>query len=403
MSLFECFRTAWYALMQGKTRAFLTMLGVIIGVMAVVLLVSLGTAAQKYIERQFEAMGSYLIAITPGKQETTGMMPVVGGAAHPLSRSDVNRIRRYATGIKAVIPLDVGAANIRYGNRTRDVTIVGTGHEFPEVRKTRVEVGRFFTEREVENNTRVCILGPKAKHELFGNDPALYERITVNRAGFLVIGILEQRGMTLGLNLDDLVLIPATCSQQMFHAGEDELFQILALPRSHDDIEPAIESIREILYAAHDYTEDFSILDEDSMLGSFYRIFAALQFMLGGLASISLLVGGIGIMNIMLVSVRERTREVGIRKAVGARRRDIGMQFLVESVTLSLLGGVLGIGAGWIGTAVLRFLYPTLPAYLSSWAVVLAFTFSLTVGVFFGVYPAIKASGVDPVEALRYE
>jgi ABC-type antimicrobial peptide transport system permease subunit len=403
MSLLECLRTALAALAQNKVRSALTTLGVIIGVVAVVLLVSLGTAAQKFIEQQFEAMGSYLITVMPGKQETTGMLPVIGGSVHKLTAENAKEVRRKVQGIKGVAPLVIGAGKVKYGDRERDITIVGTSAEFLVVRRTHVDFGRFFTEREAEQNSHVCVIGLKVEQELFGNQSPLYQRITVNRTKFLVIGVMEHRGMTLGIDLDDIVFVPVSAAQQMFYGGEDTLFEMLILPRSHADVERATESIREILLAAHNHTEDFTILDERSMLASFRRIFMALRFMLAGLASISLLVGGIGIMNIMLVSVRERIREVGIRKAVGARRRDIGLQFLIESMALGGVGGVLGIFGGWVGTTVLRALYPSLPAYLSLWAILTAFLFSLAVGVFFGVYPAFKAASVDPVEALRYE
>jgi putative ABC transport system permease protein len=395
--------TALGALRQNKVRSFLTTLGVIIGVMAVVLLVSLGTAARAFIENEFKVMGSHLIVITPGKQETTGMVPMIGGSVNKLTRENVKQIIHRATGILGACPMVIGAGKFRAENRDRDIAVVGTSGDFPNVRQTKADEGRFFTNREMENNTRVCVLGKKLREEMFGDGPALYQRVSLNQTKFLVVGVMEPRGMTLGINLDDQVFVPATCAQQMFFAGEDILFQILALPQSQKDVALAAESIRQILIAAHDDTEDFTVLAGDSALDVLRRIFSALQFMLAGIASISLLVGGIGIMNIMLVSVRERTREVGIRKAVGARRRDIGVQFLIEAVSLSVLGGVLGIVGGWCGTTILRYLYPALPAYLSTWAIVLAFFFSLGVGVFFGVYPAVKASGVDPVEALRYE
>jgi putative ABC transport system permease protein len=203
--------------------------------------------------------------------------------------------------------------------------------------------------------------------------------------------------------MDDIVLVPLPSGQQLFHGGEDELFQILCSARSPEDIPMGMASIREILKAAHDYNEDFTVTDQASMLRTFAKIFDALKVMLAGIACISLLVGGIGIMNIMLVSVRERTREVGVRKAVGAKRKDIGLQFLIESITLSSMGGFVGILLGWAGAMTMTVIYPSLPIGLSAWSVALSFLFSLTVGVFFGVYPAFKASGVDPVEALRYE
>jgi putative ABC transport system permease protein len=403
MSSFESIATALGSLAQNKVRAFLTTLGVIIGVMSVILLVSLGEGAQAYIENEFAGMGSNILIINPGKQETTGMIPVVGGAFHKLTYENAKEIERKATGISKMSANIVGAGYVQYGERRRDVLIIGCTDGLDEVRQLNTQIGRFISASDVEKNSRVCVIGQKVKEELFGNDPALHQKISINRSKHLIVGILEKKGMMLGVNLDDIVIIPLPSAQQMFQGGEDFLMEILVSARSPEDIKPAAQSVRRILTAAHDYTEDFTITDQDGMLGTFSKIFDALRFMLAGIACISLLVGGIGIMNIMLVSVRERTREVGIRKAVGATRRDIGFQFLIEAVTLSVIGGVLGIFLGWIGTGLVRLLYPSLPVSLSAWSVTMAFTFSLSVGVFFGVYPAFKASGVDPVEALRYE
>lgn len=403
MSAVEYFRIALESLSQNKVRASLTMLGVIIGVMSVMLLVALGEAAQAFVQKEFADMGSNILIVTPGKQETTGMMPVVAGSYRDLTYADAKEIDRRAMGVRGVSPLVMGAGAVRYGDRRRDTMILAVTPDFETVRNLYVQVGRFVSENDVDRNNKVVILGTRVKEELFGDANPLNERIWINRTKHLVIGILESKGVTLGLDMDDLVLIPLTSGQQMFHGGEDKLFQIVISAISPEDVDVAAEAIRELLIARHDYQEDFTITDQTSMLSTFDKIFTALRVMLVGIASISLLVGGIGIMNIMLVSVRERTREVGIRKAVGARRWDIGMQFLVESTTLSSLGGCIGIALGFAGTFVIRAAYPDFPVYCSAWSTLTAFLFSLIVGVYFGVYPAVKASKVDPVEALRYE
>lgn len=403
MKPFEYFRISFESVALNKVRSFLTMLGVIIGVTAVILLVSLGEAAQKYIEQEFAGMGSNLIRITPGKQETSGMAPLIAGSFRKLTNDNAKEIRRKVPGIAGVAPMVMGAGAIRYHNLQRSSMVIGVTEDFEEVRGMHAQIGRSILRKDVDRNSPVCILGTTVKEELFGAKNALHAKVSINRRKFLVVGIMEEKGVTLGINMDDIVLIPLTASQQMFFGGQDEVFQILVAAQHPEEMDGVIEHIKEILIAAHDYAEDFTIIDQRSLLDTFGRIFRMLKIMLAGLASISLLVGGIGIMNIMLVSVRERTREVGIRKAVGARRRDIGFQFLVESVTLSSVGGILGVLCAFGGALILGAVYPVFPVSCSLWSVLMAFFFSLTVGVFFGVYPALKASSVDPVEALRYE
>lgn len=401
MSGIEYFLTALRSIGQNKVRAILTTLGVIIGVMSVILLIALGESAQTYVEREFAVMGSNVVILTPGKQETTGMFPITAGSHRKLTYEIAKEIKRKAAGINGMAANSIGLANVRYGARQRHVLLIGTTPDFDRVRQLYTQIGRFINEQDMEQNSKVCIIGTTLKRELFGNDRALYEKVSINGSKHMVVGILEERGMTLGIDLGDLVIVPLPSAQQMFN--KEDLMEILVSARSQEDIPLAMESIRRIVKAAHDNNEDFTITDQDGMLSTFARIFDMLRLMLVGIACISLLVGGIGIMNIMLVSVRERTREVGVRKAVGARRIDIALQFLIEAVTLSVLGGTAGIGLGAIGAFVIHALYPSLPIAISLWSAATAFLFSLSVGVFFGVYPAVKAAGVDPVIALRYE
>ena len=403
MDPLEYFRIAIQTIAQNKARSLLTMLGVVIGVMAVVMLVALGEAAQRYIELQFAGMGSNLISVTPGKQESTGAAPIVSKSFRKLTNENAREIRRRARGVAHVAPIVVGAGAVRSGGRMRDCMVFGVTEDCSPVRNIYARTGRFVTAPDVEKNAAVCLLGLQVKTDLFGGKNALHEQITINRRKFQVVGVLEELGTTLGINMDDMVMIPLPAAQQMFHGGQDELYQIMVSTANAADVSEAAASIREVLIEAHDHTEDFTIVDQASILETFNDIFGVLKVMLTGLASISLLVGGIGIMNIMLVSVRERTREVGIRKAIGATRGDIGLQFLVESVALGGVGGILGIAFGYLGTILLAIFYPVFPVSISAWSVAMAFFFSLAVGVFFGVYPAMTAASVDPVEALRYE
>ncbi|MBM3288572.1 MAG: FtsX-like permease family protein [Candidatus Hydrogenedentes bacterium] len=403
MGPFDYFGVALDSIGQNKVRSLLTMLGVIIGVMSVILLISLGEGAQAYIEREFAGMGSNVLMVTPGKQETSGMMPIIAGSFRRLTYENAKEIMRRGRGVRAVAPVVVGAGAVEYGDRRRNTMVVGSTEAYEKVRDLHAQVGRFLSEQDVDKNNKVCVIGTKIQKELFGTENPLNKSISINRAKHTIVGVLEPKGVMLGMNIDDLVFIPLRSGQLMFYGGDDRLFQIVIGAKSPDDVKVAMESVREILKQAHDYVEDFTIIDQTSILATFNQIFVAMRVMLAGIAGISLLVGGIGIMNIMLVSVRERTREVGVRKAVGATRHDIGMQFVIESIALSSIGGSMGIALGFLGTFIIRTIYPPLPVYTSTWSVLLAFGFSMAVGVFFGAYPAIKASGVDPVEALRYE
>ncbi len=264
-----------------------------------------------------------------------------------------------------------------------------------------IDSGRFISASEVDTKRHVCVLGRTVKKELIGDANPLGARLTIGESKYRVTGLMESKGVTLGFDIDDIVFIPTTSAVDLFDT--DSLFNITIKVRSEHEIQAAKKDITKILIRRHAGEEDFTILSQDEMLAVMDKILTIMTSVLAGIAAISLLVGGIGIMNIMLVSVKERTREIGLRKAVGAKSNDILFQFLMESVALSLVGGVIGVILGTAFTWLIPVFVTFLPAKLSLWSIFLAFFFSAGVGIFFGVYPARKAAGLDPIVALRYE
>jgi len=401
MNFFEYARVALESLRANRLRSALTMLGVIIGVAAVILLVSLGEGTKKYVEEQFAGLGSNILIVTPGKIETKGGPPVIGAAKHKLTLSDSYVLEKKGYLFGGVAPVVFGTAEVRSGSRSRNVPVLGVTPSFSHVRNLHVEIGSFVSESDVEAKRRVCVLGRTVKRELFGNANALGQMIKVSGGRFRVVGIMQSKGVSLGIDLDDIVFVPVRSAQDIFDT--DALLEIILSVRNKNDIDSAKELARSILFKNHNRHEDFTITNQAAMLSSLYTILDTMTYVLGGIATISLLVGGIGIMNIMLVTVKERTNEIGIRKAVGARDRDILLQFLLESTALSSSGGIGGMLIGVLGAWGIRLLVPKLPVEVPSWAIVLAFTFSVFVGIFFGVFPARKAAALHPIEALRYE
>jgi len=279
--------------------------------------------------------------------------------------------------------------------------IIGTTQEFQRVRSLYVDTGSYVSDSDVDSKAKVVVLGTKVKEELFGDRNPLGQVVMLSDARYRVIGVMRKKGTSLGWDIDDVVFIPVTSGQELFDT--DGLFEILASTPRAEDVDRAIAQIKDILIRRHAHKEDFTIQTQGAMLSTMNTILGVLTAVLGGIAGISLLVGGIGIMNIMLVSVRERTREIGIRKALGARNRDIMAQFMIEAMTLSGAGGIIGIIVG-VGLAfIIPVFIDVLPTSVSAWSIIMAFTFSAAVGVFFGVYPARKAALQDPIQALRYE
>ncbi len=392
----ESFRIALRALMSNKARAALTMLGVIIGVSAVILLVAIGSGVQQEITGQVEGLGSNLLFVIPGAMEGGGGPTGGGGSFKSFTFDEVDLLEQKLGNSALVVPIMQGSVTLKAGNRTLRSTLSASSQDGDEVFTSDFAAGRYFTRSEYATGARVIILGDTPAEELFPGQNALGREVFVEGERFTVIGRMAAQGGTLTGDADNAVYMPATTAQRLLNTTD--FSTIIVKAEDPERIEVVKAQIQQALRPS--FGDEFSVFTQEQTLGLLSTLLGTLTVMLAGIAGISLLVGGIGIMNIMLVSVSERTREIGIRKAVGARTYDIMSQFVIEAVVLSVAGGVIGILIGWVGAAALNGVVPT---QVTWWAVALAFTFSAAVGIFFGVYPAWKASRLDPIEALRYE
>jgi putative ABC transport system permease protein len=416
MSFLESVRIALRALTANKLRSALTMLGIIIGVGAVIALMSAGEGVSVYVEEQFRGFGSNLLFVIPGSEEqATAGQPgtIVGGAE--LTNDDVEALRDpvRAPDVVAVAPAVVQTTLVTTAKEDIVTRVEGVAPEYGTVRKWFPVAGEFIRESDMEARSRVAVLGQDVIEELFPDNPyPLGETIKINDVLFRVIGVMEEKGGSSFGSQDEIIFVPLTTMQTRLvsmrsQSGGYQVSQIIVEASGKDRIDAASQQIATILRDQHEIDfsdeDDFTIFSQEDIISVFGNITNVLTTFLGAIAGISLLVGGIGIMNIMLVSVTERTREIGLRKAVGARRSDILWQFLLEAMTLSVVGGVIGIGLGAVGAAVISSLIDGFEAVVTAQAVVLATTFSAAVGLIFGVYPARRASLLNPIEALRYE
>ncbi len=401
MDVFEILKVSFDSLKANKLRSFLTMLGVIIGVAAVILLVSIGEGARRYIRTELGGLGTNILIVVPGKTAKEGGTHMGTSSVRKLVYDDAVLIKKRSVHVQYAVPVIVGTSWVKYRNKNRDTYIVGVTEDYFPARNLSIESGRALGSNDVETKRRVCILGRTVKRDLFGDVNPLGATIKIGDERYRVIGIMQKKGVTLGYDLDDVVFIPTPVAMDLFDT--DALFNITVKARGEQSIDAAKRDIRKLLIHRHAGREDFTILSQDEMLDVMGKVLNIMTAVLAGIAAISLIVGGIGIMNIMLVSVRERTKEIGIRKAVGAKNRDILFQFLVESTVVSVTGGAGGILLGVsVGMAIPLFV-KFLPTSIAWWSVVLAFFFSALVGIFFGVYPARKAALYDPIVALRHE
>ena len=402
MSPAELFLTALDTIRAAKLRAFLTTLGVVIGVLAIILLVALGQGVRDYLADTFASLGANVIQISPGKRDTRGgPMPPMPGAAHKLTREDEEALARRVYSIDGVSGIVNGAATLGYQNRKRDSFAFGVGERFIELRNLRVDAGRFFDEEDVSGHRRYAVLGRTIQRELFGDENPLGKTMKIADSEFRVIGIMEHKGTSLGFDMDDVVFIPSTSALDLF--ALDGYTSLMARARDKASTDAAIADITQVLKRRHDNQEDFTVVSQDELLSTVNAIMGTMTLVLMAIASIALVVGGIGIANIMLVSVRERTREIGVRRAVGATRSSILWQFLVESVVIALLGGLIALAIGGATIGLVRLAVPNLPIRLSPSLVLTAIGFAAIVGVVSGVMPARSAARLDPVAALRFE
>ena len=394
MRFAEGLRVALDALRANRLRSTLTMLGVIIGVAAVVVLVAIGSGAKQEVESQVEGLGSNIIFVFPGSVEF--------GAAPSISRlqlDDVEYLGRVIGNPEAVATTVSSGETVSVGSTQVFSTIAGTNENVPNVFTRPVARGEYFTAADVDTRRRVAVLGSNVADELFGDIEPLGRQITIAGVRFRVIGVFAEVGSAFGVSRDDEVHIPVTTAQQLF--GVDRIDALAVKAPTIDDVDSVKREVVQALQEKYP-DEEFSAVTQSQILGTLGDILGLLTLVLAAIAAISLLVGGVGVSNIMLVSVRERTREIGLRKALGARRRDITVQFLIEAVMLTTVGGVIGIALG-VGASLLANALTPLPALIAWWSPVLAFSVSVAVGVFFGVFPARRAGKLEPVEALRTE
>ena len=397
MRVAEVVRYGGVALAGHRLRSLLSLAGVAIGIAAVILLTALGEGARRYVLQQFAQIGANFVAVVPGKVDTTGGIPGLGGAPNDLTLDDARALARALPGARYVAPFVVGTETVSRGERRRQALVSGVTAEFREVRRLEVARGGFLPRLELERGAPLVVLGERLARELFvGADP-IGEVVRVGDRRMRVVGVLAPRGTQLGIDLDEVALVPLATAMAMFN--RNSLFRILIEADPGVPLESLRDRALELLVQRHG-EEDVTLLTEDAVRDSLSAILNALTLALGAIAAISLTVAGIGIMNVMLVAVAERSAEIGLLRAVGASRRQVRACFLVEAAMLAAAGGALGLAAGWLGTRVLVGIWPALPAAPPAWAVASAAALSLAVGTLFGWLPARRAARLDPVAAL---
>jgi putative ABC transport system permease protein len=380
-------------------RTSLLILAMSIGVAAVVVLTALGDGARRYVVGEFSSLGTNLVIVLPGRSQTGGFNPgnAITNTPRDLTIDDAQALLRAST-VRRVAPLAVGTSEISYGGKLREVMLAGTTASYVDVRNLKLAQGRFLADGDWQRGAAEAVIGAKIRDELFGVEPALGQLIRVGDRRFRVTGVMASTGQGLSLNTDELVIVPVSLAQAMFNSNT--LFRILVEANSREAIEAAKTQVTEIIKLRHEGEEDVTVITQDAVLATFDKLLGTLTLAVAGIAAISLAVAGILVMNVMLVSVTQRTSEIGLLKALGATGATIRLAFLVEAAMLSLAGALLGYLLGEGGAALIRQLYPVFPAFPPDWAVLAGLGTALITGILFGVLPARQAARLDPVESL---
>lgn len=396
--------TIW-SLMGNKVRSGLTILGIVIGIASVITMVSIGQGAQKSIEQNIESIGSNLIIIRPGAQRSGGISSG-GGSGQSLTLEDAEAIKDEIQEVKAVAPEISKRYQITAKGSNTNTSVIGTTSDYLIARNISINSGSFFNDQQIKSSAKVVVIGPTTRDDLFGEDAdPVGQFIRLKNMEFMVIGMTEEKGGSGMTNSDDAIYVPIS-SAQHYLSGDDYISMISIAVTEQDFMTSVQENINTLLLQRHDISDatqaDFSLMNQNDIIATASSITGTLTMLLASIAGISLLVGGIGIMNMMLTTVTERTREIGLRKAVGVRKIYINLQFLAEAVVLTFFGGAVGIFLGWMASlAVARFAGMTTEVSVTS--ILLAFGVSAAVGIIFGFYPARRAANLSPIEALRYE
>lgn len=380
-------------------RTSLLMLAMAIGVAAVVVLTAIGDGARRYVVNEFSALGTNLVIVLPGRSQTGGFNPANAITSTPrdLTIDDAQSLLR-AGAVRRAAPLIIGTSEISFGGKLREVMVAGTTAQYLEVRTLKLAQGRFLTDGDWRRGPAEAVIGAKIRDDVFGAQTALGQLIRIGDRRFRVVGIMAATGQGLGMNSDELVIVPVSQAQAMFNSNT--LFRILVEAHSREAIEQAKTQVTEIIKLRHENEEDVTVITQDAVLSTFDKLLGTLTLAVAGIAAISLAVAGILVMNVMLVSVTQRTAEIGLLKALGATSATIRTSFLVEAAMLSLAGAILGYLLGQGVAAIIRQAYPAFPAYPPDWAVIAGLGTALLTGILFGVLPARQAAKLDPVQSL---